>query len=60
MQENWSVGASASGTLKAAVSALYPDSELDISSLEVATLGRTGDGRRFSRCTAEAITELLR
>jgi proteasome alpha subunit len=59
MQENWSVGASAKDTLTAAVKALYPDAEPDIATLEVATLRRSGDGRRFNRCSRETITELL-
>lgn len=59
MSENWSIGAGAKDTLKAAVKALYPDSEPDIASLEVATLSRIGDGRRFRRCSATEITELL-
>jgi proteasome alpha subunit len=59
MSTNWTTGAGAQETLKAAVHALYPDTTPDISSLEVATLNRTGDGRRFSRCTADEITKLL-
>lgn len=59
MTQNWSVGASAQETVRAAVNALYPDSEPDVTSLEVAALDRQGDGRRFSRCSVEVIKELL-
>ena len=59
MEENWKIGASAQNTLQAAVNALYPEAKPDITSLEVAVLGRKGDGRRFSRCSVELITELL-
>ncbi len=60
MKANWSVGASAKDTLKAAVNALYPDGEPDVAFLEVAILRRNGDGgRRFSRCSGNDITELL-
>jgi proteasome alpha subunit len=59
MKENWETGSGAQETLKAAVKALYPDSEPDITSLEVATLSRAGDGRRFSRCSVQEISKLL-
>jgi proteasome alpha subunit len=59
MEENWKIGDSAQDTLHAAVNALYPEAKPDITSLEVAVLSRKGDGRRFSRCSAELITELL-
>jgi len=59
MEENWKIGDSAQDTLHAAVNALYPEAKPDITSLEVAVLIRKGDGRRFSRCSAELITELL-
>ncbi len=59
MSENWSIGADSQDTLKAALNALYPDSEPDITALEVATLSRTGDGRRFRRSTSAEIIELL-
>lgn len=59
MSENWNVGASAPDTLQAAVKALYPDSKPDITSLEVATLSRSGGGRSFSRCSAAEVHELL-
>lgn len=59
MAQNWETGAGASETLKAAVKALYPDTEPNIASLEVATLSRIGDGRRFSRCSVEEISKLL-
>lgn len=59
MSENWNIGDSGQGTLKAAVKALYPESQPDVTSLEVATLRRTGDGRRFKRCSTAEITELL-
>jgi proteasome alpha subunit len=59
MEENWKIGASARDTLQAAVNALYPEAKPDTTSLEVAVLSRKGDGRRFSRCSADLITELL-
>jgi len=59
MLENWIAGASARETLTAAVNALYPNGERDVESLEVATLSRIGDGRRFSRRSANDIAELL-
>jgi proteasome alpha subunit len=59
MEENWKIGDSAQDTLQAAVNALYPEAKPDITTLEVAVLSRKGDGRRFSRCSAELITELL-
>ncbi len=59
MKENWIIGASAKDTLKAAVSALTPNGGQDVASLEVATLARGGDGRRFSRCSRDDISKLV-
>jgi proteasome alpha subunit len=59
MEQNWKIGATGQDTLKAAVDALSPEANPDITSLEVAILSRKGDGRCFSRCSAESITELL-
>ncbi len=59
MEQNWKIGASGQDTLKAAVNALFPETKPDITSLEVATLSRTGEGRCFSRSSAEEIAKLL-
>ena len=59
MELNWEIGASGEDTLKTAVNALFPETKPDITSLEVATLSRTGEGRCFSRSSAEEIAKLL-
>lgn len=59
MRENWSVGSGAKETIKAAVKALNANGDQELGPLEVATLTRGTEGRRFRRCSRNDVAELL-